>query len=236
MLKYVFFDMDGTLLPMKQEDFVQAYFSTLVQRIAPLGYDPAKLVEVIWKGTAAMVQNDGSCTNSEAFWNTFCDAFGEGARADIGNFDDYYLTDFRKVKEVCGFDASVRPALKELREMGLKLVLASNPLFPLAAQKERLSWTGADAEDFCYFTHYENSRYCKPNVKYYEEIMDKLSATADQCLMAGNDVGEDMIARTLGMDVFLLPNCLINRKGEDISRYPRGDFGDLIAYVKSKLA
>ena len=48
----------------------------------------------------------------------------------------------------------------------------------------------------------------------------------------GNDVGEDMVAETLGMRVFLLKNCLINRDGADISRWPRGGFDDLLAFVR----
>ena len=50
--------------------------------------------------------------------------------------------------------------------------------------------------------------------------------------MVGNDVGEDMVAETLGMRVYLLTNCLINRDGADISRWPRGGFDDLLAYVR----
>jgi len=45
--------------------------------------------------------------------------------------------------------------------------------------------------------------------------------------MVGNDVGEDMITQQLGMKVFLLADCLINKAGADISQYPNGDFSEL---------
>ena len=51
--------------------------------------------------------------------------------------------------------------------------------------------------------------------------------------MVGNDATEDMIAETLGMRVFLLTDCLLNKKETDISRYPQGSFDDLIAYVEN---
>jgi len=35
-------------------------------------YTPDKLIENIWKGIAAMVQNDGTCTNEQRFWDYFC--------------------------------------------------------------------------------------------------------------------------------------------------------------------
>ena len=53
--------------------------------------------------------------------------------------------------------------------------------------------------------------------------------------MVGNDVGEDMIAARLGMKVFLLTDCLINKAGGDISVYPNGDFDALKAYVQDLL-
>ena len=54
-----------------------------------------------------------------------------------------------------------------------------------------------------------------------------------QCLMVGNDVGEDMVARSLGMQVFLLTDCLINKAGEDIEKYPHGSFPELLHYIRS---
>ena len=63
--------------------------------------------------------------------------------------------------------------------------------------------------------------------------MEKLGVSAEECLMVGNDVGDDMVARELGMKVFLLTDCLINKNEEDISVYPNGSFTDLLDYVKT---
>ena len=49
--------------------------------------------------------------------------------------------------------------------------------------------------------------------------------------MVGNDVSEDMIAAELGMKVFLVKDCLINKSDEDISKYPNGSFAELREYV-----
>jgi hypothetical protein len=53
--------------------------------------------------------------------------------------------------------------------------------------------------------------------------------------MVGNDVGEDMVAERLGMKVFLLTDCIINKNGEDISKYPHGSFDDLADYIEDTL-
>ena len=48
-LTTVLFDLDGTLLPMDQDEFVKTYFGLLAKKLAPHGYDPKKLVDGIWQ-------------------------------------------------------------------------------------------------------------------------------------------------------------------------------------------
>ena len=60
MIKAVFFDLDGTLLPMDEDEFIKIYFKLLAKRLMPLGYNPDDLIKVIWGGTNAMFNNDGS--------------------------------------------------------------------------------------------------------------------------------------------------------------------------------
>ena len=50
--------------------------------------------------------------------------------------------------------------------------------------------------------------------------------------MVGNDVQEDMVARELGMEVFLLTPCMINKQGTDISQFPHGDFPELLRFLE----
>jgi hypothetical protein len=42
-----------------------------------------------------------------------------------------------------------------------------------------------------------------------------------------------MIAETVGMQVFLLTDDILNRENQDISRYPSGSFEELYAYLKA---
>jgi len=230
-MKTVLFDLDGTLLPMDQDVFVRAYFGGLAKKLAPLGYEPEKLVRSIYAGVAAMVQNDGSCPNEEAFWNCFCGIYGTDARKDEPVFAEYYANDFQKVREVCGYDPRAKEIVQLLREKGCTVVLATNPLFPAIATESRIRWAGLEPSDFALYTTYENSRFCKPNPDYYREILGKLRLDPAECIMVGNDVGEDMIAAGLGMKVFLLTDCLINKSGKDLSRLPQGSFDELAEFL-----
>ena len=227
MITTILLDLDGTLLPMEQETFVQAYFKLLAAKMAPHGYDPKRLVDAIWKGTKAMIGNDGSRSNEEAFWNCFADIFGEKVRDDLPLFDEFYREDFQQAQTACGHTPEAAKLIAWLREQGWRLVLATNPIFPQAATESRMRWAGVSPEDFVYYTTYETTGYCKPNPDYYRDILKRLGLTPEECVMIGNDVDEDMVAESLGMRVFLLTDCLINAKQADVSRWPRGGFAEL---------
>jgi len=232
-LTTILFDLDGTLLPMDQDVFTHDYFKRLAMKLAPHGYESKSLFDALWAGVAAMVKNDGSCLNEEAFWNRFADILGEHVRADEPILAEFYRTDFQNVQKVCGFNPAANECVQKLKSMGHRLALATNPLFPATATESRIRWAGLNKDDFEIYTTYENSRYCKPNPDYYREVLSKIGCEPGECLMVGNDAQEDMIAETLGMKVFLLTDCLLNRKDLDISRYPQGSFSDLIAYIEA---
>lgn len=234
MIKNILFDLDGTLLPMDQDRFAKGYFSRLVKKLAPLGYDPQRTVDGIWAGTAAMVKNDGKRTNEEAFWIKFEEVFGKEALNDKPIFDEYYRNEFNEVKSDCDFNPDAAKAVKKLKEKGFKLILATNPIFPAVATESRIKWAGLDKRDFELYTTYENSHYCKPNPEYYSEILKKLSLNPSECLMVGNDAAEDTAAKAVGIEVFLLTDCLINKKGIDISEYPGGGFRELLEFIEKQ--
>lgn len=227
----VLFDLDGTLLPMDQDVFVKDYFGRIAAKLAPQGYEPKKLVETIWRGTGAMVKNDGSKTNEEAFWELAVAVYGDQIRKDKRFFDAFYEEEFDKIQAVCGFHPTAAQIVHSLKEKGLRVVLATNPIFPTRATQWRIQWAGLKPEDFELYTTYENSRYCKPNLRYYQDILSQLQVTGEECLMVGNDVQEDMIARQLGMQVFLLTDCLINKDNTDIAQFSHGGFEELKQYI-----
>ena len=231
--KVILFDLDGTLLPLNQDVFMQEYFGGLAKKMAPYGYQPEKLIETIWLGTKAMVKNDGKKTNEEVFWDVFASVYGDEAKAHEKVFEEFYKTDFQKVKKSTSFNEKSQKTIEELNKLGFKMALATNPLFPRIATESRIKWAGVEKDYFKLITTYENSRHCKPNPEYYLDIAKFLNVHPQECLMVGNDVTEDMIAKEVGMKVFLITDCLINKEGKDISSYPQGNFDKLISYIKS---
>lgn len=229
----VLFDLDGTLLPMDMDTFVNAYFGELAKHLAPRGYDPKKLVATVWEGTKNMLLNDGARTNEERFWDSFAAAFGEASRAEADNLERFYGNEFNRVKDVCGYNAGARESVMLAKEYGLNTVLATSPIFPAVATHARVRWVGLEPTDFSYISTYENSHYCKPNPKYYTELLDKLELVPEECIMVGNDTSDDMPAAALGMKLFFVTDCLINKGNVDISSFPHGSFDELKKFIEA---
>ena len=213
MIKLIASDLDGTLLPMEQEAFIKRYFGLLARTCAPLGLPKKELIPAVWAGTEAMVKNDGAAHNQDRFWDTFA-----GAR------------------EATRPNPLAAECVRELKDKGYRLVLATNPLFPPVGVESRMSWAGLKPEDFERITHYNNSHYCKPNPAYFREIFEQTGIDPAESLMVGNDAREDLCAAQLGCGTYLVTDCL--EHGEDIPAAPvegtvslRGSMADFRAWV-----
>lgn len=227
----IFFDLDGTLLPMDQDVFLETYFKALTTKMVPYGIDPKRLIKAVYAGINAMINNDGTMTNEMRFWKAFINLEGEEVRKLEPVFMDFYENDFNQVKSATTTNQYATKVVQILQEKGYELVLATNPLFPRIATQNRIQWAGLKPEDFGWITTYENSSYCKPNLEYYNEVLKFIGKRPEECLMVGNNMEEDMIVSELGIDTYLLKDCLINRKNEDISTFRQGSFKEFYEYV-----
>ena len=227
----VLFDLDGTLLPMDLEAFTKTYFGLLAKKAAPYGYEPEPLVATVWKGTKAMVKNDGTQTNDTRFWDTFAQALGEDVKKLRPEFDDFYAREFHGAKVACGENPLAKKAVEGLKAKGYDVILATNPIFPLVGVETRLSWVGLKPEDFSHVTSYETYTTCKPNPEYYAEILRNTGKRPEECLMVGNDAVEDTAALEKGLSVYLVTDCLLNPTGRDLEQIPHGSFREFLTFA-----
>ncbi len=233
MLDTILFDLDGTLAPFAQDEFIRVYFKALVSRVTPMGYKPDDMIDALWQGVSAMTGNDGSRTNRQIFWESFTQKLGIQALALENILNDFYAREFDSVRTVLRETADRGPLLRGLRERGYGLVLATNPIFPAVAVETRLGWVGLRPEDFDYVTTYENSRRSKPNPDYYRDILSHIGRQGENCLMAGNNPVDDATALQAGISVYLVTDYMENPDGVPIEDYPHGSFRDLAARLEA---
>lgn len=231
MITTILFDLDGTLLSMDQDEFVQYYFAGLCRKMAPYGYEPKELTEQIWKGTAAMMANRSEKTNEEVFWECMMAHYGQEILDDMPVFEEFYQKEFQQIAQYCPPKERALKALEGLKGK-YRLVLATNPIFPDIATKSRMRWAGLAPEDFAMVTTYENAKRSKPNPEYFLEILRKLNLKPEECLMVGNDAEEDGAALQAGIPLFLIEDHLINRKNRSLDDIAHGSFADLPAWIE----
>ncbi|MEY8506776.1 HAD family hydrolase [Lachnospiraceae bacterium 42-17] len=211
MIKHILFDLDGTLLPMSQDKFVECYMTLLSRYFIPHNIKPEALTSAIWKGVGAMVQNNGEHTNEEVFWNCFTKLIPIEREKMEPLLLDFYNNDFNQVIKVTRPTTHAAELIHTLKGAGLKLYLATNPIFPQCATYNRMRWAGLSPEAFEEITTYESYHYSKPNVLYFKELIERFQLNPKECLMIGNDVEEDMSIQRLGVKVCLVTDCLENK-------------------------
>ncbi|HZK34469.1 MAG TPA: HAD family hydrolase [Bacillota bacterium] len=228
MRNTILFDLDGTLLPVEIEDFTRVYFSEMGKYFSDL-IEPEKLIDYVWTGTKAMIASLDKRTNEKVFMESFKKSIGDDISTYVGRFDSFYDKGFLLARKTVKRKPIVKDTIEILKDKGYSLVIATNPLFPEKAILHRIAWAGLDARDFDYISNYEQNSYCKPNIEFYEEVLQALGKGPEQCYMVGNHVQEDMVASRLGIKTYLVTDYMIN-DGEEIQGDYKGDYEDFYRF------
>lgn len=229
----ILFDLDGTLLPMDLDAFMHEYMKRICTKLHHI-LPPEKANKFIWDSTMEMVKNlDPYKTNKEVFMEHFCKAASVEEDFIYDLFLDFYNNEYRGIAGMYHVSEEVLDAVKTLKSKGFELVIATNPLFPMQAIQERIKWAGLDSSDFKLVTCFEEMHFCKPQIKYYEEILERINKAPEECLMVGNDVIEDLAAKTLGIKTYLIKDHVINRKNIEPNTDYQGNYKEFLEYVKA---
>lgn len=233
MITTILFDLDGTLLPIDTEEFTEKYFMEISIKLRDY-FTPEEVVKNIWDSTKYMISNiDPDMTNEEAFFEDFYERINH--RAEIINpiLNDFYEKDFNNIREISTKSKYMVDAVAMLKEKGYDLVVATNPLFPEKAILHRIEWAGLNKDDFIFISSLEKMHYCKPRLEFYEEVLEIIQRCPQHCMMVGNDIGEDMIAKNLGMKTYLIEDHIIGTITEGLIIDYRGNYEDFYEFVKA---
>jgi len=200
-LRAVLFDLDGTLLANDMRRvFLPRYFELLSAQVGGV-MPPDEFVARLMRATEAMVHNDGQATNKEVFDAAFFPLPGRSQAEWQKVFERFYQVEFPKLRPYAEAAPDARRVVQRAFDLGYQVAVATNPLFPEAAIRQRLEWAGVGDLPFELVTHYENSRAAKPNLLYFENILAMLGCEPAESLMIG-DEEMDMVAAHLGCVTF----------------------------------
>ncbi len=205
MIEAVLFDLDDTLLGNDIDQFLPHYFDRLGRYAAP-HYPPDTFIPLLLAGTQAMVESQNSAeTNRDTFWQYFAEKTGADRAKTEAFFDQFYANEFEPLKAQTHALPAAPKLVDHCFSQGLKVVVATNPLFPRTAIEARMRWgnVGLDRFDYDLVTTYEVMHATKPNPAYYREILARIDVAPQNAIMVGDSWVNDIApANVVGLSTW----------------------------------
>ena len=194
IIKTILFDLDDTLLGNDMETFLPGYFR-LLDQYAARHLNEDQFLAAVLKASDVMTENtDPALTNRDVLWQEIEQLTGLNPEESEARLDDFYRVEFNQLQPLTKFYPTAAEMVRFCFAKGLKVVIATNPMFPRRAIEARLAWAGVPVTEFPYalVTSIENMHATKPQQAYYQEILQKVNGQPHETLMVGDDWGRDI--------------------------------------------
>jgi FMN phosphatase YigB (HAD superfamily) len=202
-LTTLLFDLDGTLVTLKRRGMELRFMLRAFRRFGP-AIRPWRFRRAFWQAAERLQAHDTDKTNYQVFLETL----GTHSRVDLPALDgivrDFLVHDFPHLSDRFVPISGARETLELARRLHYRVVLATNPVWPLAAVQARLRAGGLADFAFDFISHSEVMTCCKPTTRYYRQLLERLDARGEECLMIGNDPRKDLPAKDAGIRTFLI--------------------------------
>lgn len=206
MIKAVLLDLDNTLLHNPDDTAVPAYLA-LVEQYFSQCWGMSDMSQAILKSMRAMTAPHAlHRTNQEVALESVALNTGRGVDEIQSIFTNFYRDIYPQLRSHARPLSDFVPRLIEhLKDRGCALVIATNPLYPPEAVRQRLSWAGIpdDFAAYALVTHAGNMHFTKPDPAYYAEIVARVGVEPDEALMVGDNPQNDILpAKQAGLQTF----------------------------------
>jgi len=234
-IRAVLFDLDGTLLQVEMAEFIPRYIAGLSERFSDL-ISPNKFKKNLLNGIRELILGEtNGATNEERLFAVMQKDLSISAQDFRLRLDLFRDQGVDVLADMVTAIPDAITAVEHCRLQNQKLVLATNPVFPMFMIDARRRWSGLSDTPFDHVTSYENSCYCKPNQAYFEEVAEKIGVPGSQCLMIGNDSSHDLAAMGAGMTTYLVDTYLVDRPGRRWPSDYRGNHVELLKFLREHL-
>jgi len=183
-----------------------------------------------------MMENDQpELTLEEVFDKHFYPRLSINKKEIKPAIDHFYTKVFPSLKGLTQPKPGSMNLIETAIKRGYRIALATNPLFPLTAILQRLSWAGLSPElyQFELIPSYETFHFAKPNPVFFIEFLAQLGWPDRPILMIGDDINNDIHpASKVGIAVYWVDgdkNLNINSN----STIGCGSLSDLFVWLDS---
>lgn len=202
MWQAVLFDLDDTLIVADNGRLMRTYFRDVAECFPSTLSQESIQRQIVHSTLHLMGADDGERLVIDRFADHFFPALD--LPADMSIFADYYAGEYARLGRFARPARGAREVVQEAMDLGMRVVLATNSVFPAVAIRQRLVWGGLEDIPWDLVTSLENMHYSKPQPGYFAEIAQHLGLEASACLMVGNDPDNDLPAQLVGMKAFLV--------------------------------
>ena len=204
-LTTLLFDLDGTLVDMQRRGLELRFMLRAFRRFWP-AIHPWRFRRAFWQAAERLQAHGSPKTNYAVFLETLA----QYSRVDRDSLDrivrEFLVHDFPHLSGHFVPIPGARETLELARRLDYRVVLATNPVWPLDAVRTRLHAGGLHDFAFDFISHSEVMTCCKPDPRYYRELLERLQARGEECLMIGNDPRKDLPAKEAAINTFLIGN------------------------------
>lgn len=206
MIKAILFDLDNTLIANPGLPFVQEYLRLGGEHFFKTwGYDGFSRVAMRILGALSGVRPDPQVTNSQLGTQMIAEAAGCEFDTTAVELQSFYSETYRSLQSCITQMPEAIRVVEKLQAEGYAIVIATNPIYPAVAIRQRLQWGGfsPDLDKYSFVTHADNMHFVKPSSAYYAEILARIGLEPDEAIMVGDDRKNDIRpAAALGMHTF----------------------------------
>jgi FMN phosphatase YigB (HAD superfamily) len=200
MIKAILLDLDNTLLHNPDMIFARAFLEHFEAHFSAAGIADADIN--LRRAIKAMSNNQqGNGTNRELLISFL----GDNRTIVEQVFNSFYVDIYPSLQDCIKAVEGANDLILSLSEMGFHLVIATNPLYPETAVKQRMAWAGLPLDDdiFEFVTSVDNMHFAKPDAAYYAEILGRIGVEPDEAIMLGDSQRNDILpAQLLGIHTY----------------------------------
>ena len=197
----VLFDLDGTLLDIDGEGFLDAYVDALAAWWLPPDLDAFR--QTVMAAAVPIFADHAGQTNGEVFRTHLAAYLGISpgeVRQRMTRFHEQGLPSLGIAAHAI---PDARACVTHCLELGLRIAVATTPIYMPEVIALRLRWAGLADLPWDLVTHSDVMHTCKPHAAYFAETAAQLGLDPRACVMVGDDPLQDGTARQAGMEVLL---------------------------------
>ncbi|MFW5691942.1 MAG: HAD-IA family hydrolase [Chloroflexota bacterium] len=231
MIKAVLLDLDNTLILNPDRNFASTFLEKLsafferhwqVQNFGQIYRDGLRHLHH---------RSDYDTPNMHALAQFIAAATRRTNAAASQALTDFYQDVYPSLAHCVTAMPGAHKLIETLQERGYRVVIASNPIYPVEAVLLRLKWAGlphaANAYDFV--SSADNMHFIKPNAAFFAEIIARVGIEPDETVIIGDRYEHDIRAASMiGIHGFLLDNGSETTTAPDVKRTTFEAFSKLV--------